>query len=1164
VDVDFLLTRAADLAVLGVRLRNVTVDSSTAPVTATADDAARIVLFLPPQHIAEEERQDAPPDGWQAQSQLAGVSRLAFALTRGSRFPLDAAGILGACGQLVSDSGTAGPFDTAIEMPWHLAFSVLDPGGGIVSSLHAAEQIVSPGGGTALWLSRLGVQADAQGQIVDPGDPARPLELVPVDANLANTPNEAFAQSLSQSDRNEIVQLSATPGTGPQASRIELTSIGGSLTAGRQWPGFLWDHRATLGRDQEVVIVETGVCYPFGFRAELTTVVRRRPEDPGSSDPAALRVARAFRFLQTYQSAPGGGLFSRSFPFVSVEVTRPDFEDVGALDIVFSSPRPTPDLSDLQNQLASQQNQANDDQQAWQPLVSLVWTLDNLAWSGNQHALELQAISLQLNGDGNQQGINALIATLKDAEAAADALADQLQQAERQLQQLEAAGDQNAIDAQQAVIDDLVQQESQISTNPALLATLTAQAQQLNAQADADLQALQPLLGQPRPVADAATEAASLGVPGSEQAQDWLDLQGPINDLSARIAVQVAAAVTTDIAGWPRDSAGATLRFPLLLRTRNQQLHVPMPLIFVKDVVLPAVDTVPEYDSLSDPALPPALDTAWLAAQAGMIPLEGSMLDIVGSATPQPQDTHEVHALNLLGSLDSDPFTPSLGRPQATDPKLQWALRVALPALRALGSEVPAPDPPAGFPGLSQILDAPDLSVPPGFPVLPGVPVAFDETFLQIGEQAPALLRPLAGIAIDFTSHADRSGGLAALQLTADAISRERGPVQLAGLTRPDPSGLIGPTATLLGFKLQDLLRSLPTPLSPPAIVSELADGQQPVVRMEWTAVPLRDLLALRTYPDATHPDRKSTLDLVVITSLDEVSTTCTVTDFALVFPPPGGTDLLRLDVASLKFYQHTTHQQAQPPQLSVGALNMTFLGPLTFLQTLQDAVHLLGSGPNIQASPAGVTASFVLPIAPVSCGVFNLSNITFRADLDVPFGGDPVVVSVGFASRTSPFNLSVSGLGGGGYIEIRIEKDTPRIEASLEFGASLAVDFLVAAGEVHALGSVRYLQDGSEITLTGYVRLGGSVEVLGLISVSIELVVQLGYDFGTNVLSGRATLVLELDLTLWSDSVEIDSGEWTFQGGLHHDAQVLQALPADDGLAGWRRYRSAFTGAAA
>jgi hypothetical protein len=169
---------------------------------------------------------------------------------------------------------------------------------------------------------------------------------------------------------------------------------------------------------------------------------------------------------------------------------------------------------------------------------------------------------------------------------------------------------------------------------------------------------------------------------------------------------------------------------------------------------------------------------------------------------------------------------------------------------------------------------------------------------------------------------------------------------------------------------------------------------------------------------------------------------------------------------------------------------------------------------------------------------------------------------------------VSVLTFGGTGYVDIRIDAHGPQIEASMDFGARLAVNFLVARGEVHALGGVRYLQSGSSVTLTGYIRIGGSVDVLGLVSVSIELVISLGYDSDTKTLAGRATLVLEIDLTLWSDTVEIDSGLWVLEGGgtparerlagpdLLDDEifALVDAQPTDEEIAAWRGYRSRFT----
>ena len=113
------------------------------------------------------------------------------------------------------------------------------------------------------------------------------------------------------------------------------------------------------------------------------------------------------------------------------------------------------------------------------------------------------------------------------------------------------------------------------------------------------------------------------------------------------------------------------------------------------------------------------------------------------------------------------------------------------------------------------------------------------------------------------------------------------------------------------------------------------------------------------------------------------------------------------------------------------------------------------------------------------------------------------------------------------------------RLEIALEFGASLEVDFFVATGEVHAMGGIRVVEDNG-LSFAGYLRLGGMVEVLGLVSVSIELVVTLGYEETSNAMVGRATLVLEIDLLLFSDSVELNSGPWVLAG----DSPASKSLP--------------------
>ncbi len=98
---------------------------------------------------------------------------------------------------------------------------------------------------------------------------------------------------------------------------------------------------------------------------------------------------------------------------------------------------------------------------------------------------------------------------------------------------------------------------------------------------------------------------------------------------------------------------------------------------------------------------------------------------------------------------------------------------------------------------------------------------------------------------------------------------------------------------------------------------------------------------------------------------------------------------------------------------------------------------------------------------------------------------------------------------------------------------------------------------------MEAFIRIGGSIEILGLVSVAVELLVVLTYDEFGNRLVGRAKLVIEIDLTLYSESVEIDSGEWVLIGGT---APVRDVLPVggilsneDNVLRAWRKYREAF-----
>jgi hypothetical protein len=58
--------------------------------------------------------------------------------------------------------------------------------------------------------------------------------------------------------------------------------------------------------------------------------------------------------------------------------------------------------------------------------------------------------------------------------------------------------------------------------------------------------------------------------------------------------------------------------------------------------------------------------------------------------------------------------------------------------------------------------------------------------------------------------------------------------------------------------------------------------------------------------------------------------------------------------------------------------------------------------------------------------------------------------------------------------------------------------------------------------TLTGYFRLRGEVDVLGIISASIELYLEMRYESATGKVVGKATLTIEVSVLFFSASVSI------------------------------------------
>jgi hypothetical protein len=176
---------------------------------------------------------------------------------------------------------------------------------------------------------------------------------------------------------------------------------------------------------------------------------------------------------------------------------------------------------------------------------------------------------------------------------------------------------------------------------------------------------------------------------------------------------------------------------------------------------------------------------------------------------------------------------------------------------------------------------------------------------------------------------------------------------------------------------------------------------------------------------------------------------------------------------------------------------------------------------------------------------VFALQNISLGADFKVPFIAESIETAFNFCTRENPFRLSVSLFAGGGFFGITITPQEVRIlEAALEFGAAISINLGVASGGVSVMAGIYFRLESGNAALTGYFRLRGEVDVLGLISASLELYLALTYETATGKAVGRATLTIEVEVLFFSASVEV-SCEKKFAGANGDPSFVdLMGLP--------------------
>lgn len=299
-------------------------------------------------------------------------------------------------------------------------------------------------------------------------------------------------------------------------------------------------------------------------------------------------------------------------------------------------------------------------------------------------------------------------------------------------------------------------------------------------------------------------------------------------------------------------------------------------------------------------------------------------------------------------------------------------------------------------------------------------------------------------------------------------------------------------------------------------------------------------------------PSGTRNLLLSVQAAGDDFTVTCSLDDFTL-----------ELIFLTLQFEKVQLRMRGgEKPEVDVRFNDFGFGPPLSFVETLRDVIPFDGFSdpPDVTVNAEGIKAGFSMGLPNLSVGVFSLENLSLGAGFSVPFIGPPMSAYFNFCERENPSRLTVSMFGGGFFFGVTVHADGLYVlEGAIEFGAAISVNFGVASGSVSAMAGLYFKIEASDATLAGYFRLRGVVEALGLVSVSIELYLEMRYEDGSGKCVGTATLSIEVDVTLFSVTVEITSTKKFAGSGADPTFAELMDVAPDATSADWNAYCAAF-----
>jgi hypothetical protein len=402
--------------------------------------------------------------------------------------------------------------------------------------------------------------------------------------------------------------------------------------------------------------------------------------------------------------------------------------------------------------------------------------------------------------------------------------------------------------------------------------------------------------------------------------------------------------------------------------------------------------------------------------------------------------------------------------------------------------------------------------------VPPSITFCYHPLYLDSGFQAENRTETFATLNnVPLSLPAEKFGGLMSPQTnpdgsliptaTFDGLSRSMGPVPEV---KSVISGTLGPVLNAMnvkllgGFTVKDVVS---------VVAGGLIDKQIPSLVTRNLPTEIRTTLHwqpdLQILNNSTGPSDPPPL-IPIITSSDSVLTIDTLAVAPLDGRPPSftvngsltnfGLNLFNIIVVSFDALLFII-ENGKKPDVTTEGVNVEFVGALSFLNQLAELMPPDGFSdpPSIQVTPDGLTAGYSLGLPAAGIGAFSLENIALSAEMVLPFIDEPVGLRLAFSERFHPFLVTVSFVGGGGFLAVVLTTSgIESIEGSMEIGGNVTLSLGIIEVNAHVMigfhFGIRTDNGGMLMDFTAYIRVGASVDLLGLVGISIDIYLGLGF----------------------------------------------------------------------